>query len=134
MLVLDKPFRVVAKVLGLKKAVTPRAMRRTFQDLARAAEVKDLVTRAVSGHSTEAMQRHYSTVNQEEIRQGLARVISLAGVREAMSRAGNGQRGIAGEVSDPEGAAGRGISGGVQGGVHEPQTKTAGQGGVPDRP
>jgi hypothetical protein len=91
---------------------------------------KDLVTRAVSGHSTEAMQRHYSTVNQEEIRQGLARVISLAGVREAMSRAGNGQRGLAGEVSDLEGAAGRGISGGV----NAPQTKTAGEGAVPNRP
>jgi hypothetical protein len=38
-------------------------MRRTFQDLARAAEVRDIVTRSASGHSTEAMQRHYSTVS-----------------------------------------------------------------------
>jgi hypothetical protein len=54
---LDKPFDEVVTVLKLKKKIT-RAMRRTFQDLARAAEVKDVVTRAVSGHATEAMQRH----------------------------------------------------------------------------
>src|SRR5579863_9206197 len=35
-------------------------MRRTFQALARAADVKDIVTRSVSRHSTEEMQRHYS--------------------------------------------------------------------------
>ena len=44
-------------------------MRRTFQDLARAAEVKDLVTRAISGHATETMQHHYSTVAAEEKKQ-----------------------------------------------------------------
>jgi len=58
----------------LKKHVSPRTMRRTFQDLARAASVGDLVTRAVSGHQTEDMQRHYSTVRAEEIRGSLRRV------------------------------------------------------------
>ncbi len=82
--VLDKPFRVVAKALGLRKRVTPRAMRRTFQDLARAASVGDLVTRSISGHATEEMQRHYSTVGEMEQRDGLARVVSLAGFREAL--------------------------------------------------
>jgi hypothetical protein len=52
--ILVKPFREVAKSLKLGKALTPRGMRRRFQDLARAAEVKDVVTRAVSGHATEA--------------------------------------------------------------------------------
>src|SRR5262245_32825278 len=35
----------------VRDSVTPRAMRRTFQDLARAAEVQDIVTRSISGHS-----------------------------------------------------------------------------------
>ncbi len=61
-------------------------MRRTFQDLARAAEVKDIVTRAVSGHATETMQQHYSTVNAEEMRAGIAKVIDLAGVRKALEQ------------------------------------------------
>jgi integrase len=79
---LDKPFRAVAKAMGLEKRVTPRAMRRTFQDLARAAEVSDVVTRAVSGHATEAMQRRYSTVSADEMRLSLARVVSLAQFRQ----------------------------------------------------
>lgn len=54
---LDKPFRMVARATGLEKRVAPRAMRRTFRDLARAAEVNDLVTRAIDGHATESMQK-----------------------------------------------------------------------------
>jgi integrase len=81
--VLDNPFRIVAKEIGLTKKITPRGMRRSFQDLCRAAEVKDLVTRAVSGHATEEMQIHYSTVTGDEMRASLTRVVSLAGFREA---------------------------------------------------
>lgn len=82
--VLDKPFRIVAKELRLRKRISPRAMRRTFQDLARAASVRDLVTRSISGHATEEMQRHYSTVGETEQREGLAQIVSLAGFREAL--------------------------------------------------
>jgi len=82
--VLDKPFREVALAIKVGRHVTPRAMRRTYQDLARAAEMRDLVTRAISGHATEQMQQHYSTVAQSEMRDGIAKIISLAGVREAM--------------------------------------------------
>ena len=105
--VLYKPFMDVCDKLRLKKKVTPRAMRRTFQDLARAAEVKDVVTRAISGHVTEVMQRHYSTVNPEEVRKGIANVVSLAQVREAMER----------RVELPEFLEEG--SGGVHGGVHD---------------
>lgn len=59
--------------LGLKKRITPRALRRTFNDLARAAQVTDVITRSISGHLTEGMQRHYSTVSGEEQRQALAK-------------------------------------------------------------
>jgi hypothetical protein len=80
---LDRAFRIVAVAAGIKKRISPRAMRRTFQDLARAAELRDIVTPSVSGHSSEAMQRHYSTVSSTEQREGLARVVSLAKFREA---------------------------------------------------
>jgi len=63
-------------------------MRRTFQDLARAAEVKDVVTRAISGHATEQMHHHYSTVNALEVKSSIAKVVSLAGFREAMAGGG----------------------------------------------
>jgi integrase len=109
--VLDKPFAAVAKDIGLRKHLTPRGMRRTFQDLAREAEVKDIVTRSISGHATEEMQRHYSTVQADEMRSGLAKVISLGGFREAHQ----GQQSQAKVGSD---------AGGTHGGTHAPQTGT----------
>lgn len=78
--VLNKPFRIVAEEIGLGKKFTQRGLRRTFQDLARTAQVSDLVTRSISGHATERMQRHYSTVHVEEQRSALARVVELAKV------------------------------------------------------
>ena len=77
--VLNKPLEEVSLELGLKKKITQRALRRTFNDLARAAQVNDLVTRSISGHQTEQMQQHYSTVNGGEQRDALAKVISLFG-------------------------------------------------------
>ena len=44
--VLDKPFRHVLRDLGWTLRLTPRGMRRTFQDLARQANVHDFITRA----------------------------------------------------------------------------------------
>ncbi len=103
---LKKPFVAVATAVGLKKHLSPKAMRRTFQDLARAAEVKDIVTRAISGHATENMQHHYSTVAADEKTVAIAKVIELAGVRKAMAR----------------GASARG---GMQGGMHRPRNSKA---------
>ncbi len=111
---LQKPFALVSKQLGLRKHISPRAMRRTFQDLARAAEVKDIVTRSISGHATEEMQQHYSTVNPDEMRSGLAKVISHGGFREA--HAAGSKLPTTGEGT----AASAGHGGG-----HPPNAKTA---------
>jgi len=92
--VLKKAFAEVAHEVGLTKHVTPRALRRTFNDLARAARVQDVVTRSISGHLTEDMQRHYSTVSGDEQRQALAKVIDLTRAQaERDLRARSGQQG-----------------------------------------
>lgn len=78
---LRKAFARVSAELGLGYDVSPRAMRRTFQDLAREAGIADVVTRAISGHATEAMQRRYSTTRDHEVSDALARVISIATAR-----------------------------------------------------
>ena len=83
--VLNKPLDEVGLELGLTKRITQRALRRTFNDLARAAQVNDLVTRSISGHQTEQMQQHYSTVNGIEQRDALAKVISLFGASGGQS-------------------------------------------------
>ncbi len=102
--VLDKPFRDVARAIGLKKTITPRAMRRSFQDLARTASVADVVTRSISGHATETMQRHYSTVSGREQREGLGRVLGLIDRNHALTRVAPSSGEVGGE--DP-GSVGR---------------------------
>mgnify|MGYP005859377719 CR=1 FL=1 len=83
--VLNKPFADVAEMIGLGKRFTQRGLRRTFQDLARAAQVEGIVTRSISGHATERMQKHYSTVDGAEKRTALAKVIHLATHRDGRS-------------------------------------------------
>jgi integrase len=109
--VLKKPFAEATEELGLTKHVTPRALRRTFNDLARAAQVQDVVTRSISGHLTEGMQRHYSTVSGDEQRQALAKVIDLTRLQ-----AGRGLRPAGGE--HPRGGGEHPREGGEQGGEH----------------
>lgn len=58
-------------------------MRRTFNDLARHAKIEAIVTRSISGHLTERMQDHYSTVASEEQRTGISKVIDLFASRSA---------------------------------------------------
>ena len=79
---LNKPFADVSEAIGLGYSLTQSGMRRTFNDLARAARVQDLVTRSISGHLTERMQRHYSTVRGDEQRAGIANVIELVEARK----------------------------------------------------
>ncbi len=74
---LQKPFAAAARIAGIKKQLSARAMRRTFQDITRAAEVNSVVKRSISGHATEAMEGWYSTVAPDEQRAGLAKVVRL---------------------------------------------------------
>ncbi len=59
--VLNKPFAEVAEAIGITKRFTQRGLRRTFNDLARAAHVEGVVTKSISGHLTERMRERYST-------------------------------------------------------------------------
>lgn len=82
---LDKPFEACCKALGLEKRITPRAMRRTQQDLFRAGNVHDTVLRSISGHSSEIMTRHYSTAQLAEQREAIGAVVALADYRKKAS-------------------------------------------------
>lgn len=74
---LDKPFAAIAAAMKLKFHLSPRGMRRSFQDLAREAQIESLVTRSISGHATETMQDHYSTVRENEQRAAMDKVLRL---------------------------------------------------------
>jgi integrase len=75
--VLNKPFAEVSEAMGLGYPFTQRGMRRTFNDLARAANVEWLVTKSISGHATDRMVEHYSTVSGAEQRESIAKVVGL---------------------------------------------------------
>jgi len=81
---LDKPFADVASHIGLQKQITPKGMRRTFQDLARNAQLQPLVQRAICGHSTEEMTELYSSVGAGEIREAVGKLTALAGYASLM--------------------------------------------------
>jgi integrase len=81
--VLNKPFAAVSDAIELGYHFTQRGMRRTFNDLMRAAQVEAIVTRSISGHLTERMQDHYSTVSGSEQRASIAKVIALMTPAEA---------------------------------------------------
>jgi hypothetical protein len=52
-------------------------MRRTFNDLARLANVEAVVTKSISGHKTERMREHYSSVQPSEQRESIGRLLRL---------------------------------------------------------
>lgn len=83
--VLQEPFADVCRAMGLKKRITAKAMRRTFQDLAREAEIDGIVKRSICGHATEEMLELYSTVGQKEIERAVRKVISLTGYKRITS-------------------------------------------------
>jgi integrase len=115
--VLNHPMAEVAAELGITKKLTQRALRRTFNDLARAAQVNDLVTRSISGHLTEKMQAHYSTVNGGEQREALAKVIRLTDHRGPSLVSRVREEGRARSTSRSQ-ASGEQVPAAVQGGEH----------------
>jgi integrase len=78
---LTKPFKGIAQAMGLKKQISPKAMRRSFQDAMREAQVANVVVRSISGHLTEQMQQRYSTAQGHEQEQAIARIVDLTRVK-----------------------------------------------------
>jgi integrase len=95
---LAKPFRAIAKEMGLTKQISPKAMRRSFQDAMREAQVANVVVRSISGHLTEQMQQRYSTARGHEQKSAIARIIDLTKVdRRTRGRTGSGMDSIDGQ-------------------------------------
>ena len=84
---LKKSFAAVGGLIGLKKKLTPRGMRRTFNDLMRLAKTEAVITKSISGHLTDRMREHYSTVTPDEQRESIGNVVQLfGGPRPSTSR------------------------------------------------
>jgi integrase len=105
--VLNKPFGEVSAEIGLGKRFTQKGMRRTFQDLARGAGLREEVQRRICGHITTAMTERYSTVAQVEQREGIGKVLALMTSSTEAQPVG----GAPGGAPTPPGGAPRGEAG-----------------------
>jgi integrase len=74
---LDRAWAKCLKHAEVTKRFTVHGLRYTFTDLVRRANVDAVVRRALTGHVTEEMQRHYSTVGLDEKRAAIAGVLRL---------------------------------------------------------
>ena len=84
------PSRTCAYISSSAKRITPKGMRRTFQDLARRAAVEGLVQRSICGRLTEEMTERNSSVGQVEVEAAMEKVVSLAGYRDLLGGASTG--------------------------------------------
>ena len=74
---LEKAWKKCCKEAGIKGRFTIHGLRRTFNDLARRAGVDAVVTKSITGHVTEQMREHYSSVDLSEKREAIANVVRL---------------------------------------------------------
>ena len=74
---LEKAWKGCRDRTGITKRFTVHGLRYTFTDLVREAKVDAVVRRALTGHVTESMQRHYSNVDLAEKRDAVAGVHQL---------------------------------------------------------
>jgi hypothetical protein len=75
-------------------------MRRTYNDLSPAANVKPEIIRSISGHHTEQMRECYSTYRSREKRAGIAAVIDHAAAHKAVGEVWGGSD-FEGDQVDP---------------------------------
>lgn len=103
---LTKAFEFVGGLIGLKKHFTPRGMRRTFNDLTREAKVESIVTKSISGHLTDQMKDHYSTVSPVEQRESIGRVLRLVHAAATPTAANESTEAPPGGATEVGGATG----------------------------
>jgi integrase len=104
--VLNKPFGEVSTEIGLGKRFTQKGMRRTFQDLARGAGLREEVQKRICGHITDEMKERYSTVGQGEQREAIGKVLGLMGNAPANDESGAPGGAPSAESGAPERKAG----------------------------
>ena len=89
----QKAWRRALHAAGIKRSFTVHGLLRTFNDLARRAGVDAVVTRAMTGHVTERMREHYSTVALDEKRAAGIKVVQLVRSAEVERGAAEAERG-----------------------------------------
>ena len=72
-----RAVRECLDAIGVKERFTVHGLRRTFNDLSRRAGTDPVVIKSLTGHVSEKMREHYSTVGLDEKRAAVASVVRL---------------------------------------------------------
>jgi integrase len=99
---LDVAWAKCLATAQIDKRFTIHGLRYTFTDLVRRANVDAVVRRALTGHVTEEMQRHYSTVGLDEKRAAVAGVLRLVPPGAGSNPTSPTEGGVSGGVSEAE--------------------------------
>ena len=81
---LTNAFEAAKLKTGITKRVTPHGLRYFFNDVLRLAGIDSVTARSITGHVTEEMREHYSTVRMDEKRAVMERVAEK--LREAKEK------------------------------------------------
>ena len=73
----DKILKWAVAECEIGHRLTMQGLRRTYTDLMRRAGVKDIVAQATTGHSSNEMTEHYSTVGMDERQEAAKRLMTL---------------------------------------------------------
>jgi integrase len=87
-----KVWRKCLQQSGINERFTIHGLRRTFNDLTRKAGVDGIVIRSLTGHVTEKMRDHYSTVGLDEKHTAVASVHRLVSLGRGGDPAESGDR------------------------------------------
>jgi len=71
---LSNAFKAGLKAAGIKEHITPHGLRYAFNDMLRRSGIDPISARALTGHSTEPMHEHYSSVQLDHKRVAIARL------------------------------------------------------------
>ncbi len=65
---ISEALAAARKRAGIRERFTSHGFRRSLTDLLREAAVDPVVAKAITGHQTDRMREHYSTVRADDIR------------------------------------------------------------------
>ncbi len=65
---ISEALKVARGKAGITQRFTSQGFRRSLTDLLRESNVDPVVAKAITGHATDRMREHYSTVRAEDLR------------------------------------------------------------------
>lgn len=97
---ISEQLRAACKRAGITQRFTSQGFRRSLTDRLREAAVDPVVAKAITGHSTDRMREHYSTVRAADVREAGDRAAALVVPRLKLIRGGAAEEPTAKESSE----------------------------------